>query len=182
MRGCSPTKPACQRPDRLPRGRAGRSTRRRPRLVGSGTQGGQGMTRLAIYGAGAFGSALAMTYAAAGLQVTLWARAGADRIAETRETPRLPGQRLPDSVRVTSDPRIDADIALIAVPTQSLDAMLARRSSPRAGPRLLRQGHRHDDRPRSHGTGAAPRARGAGGAADRTELSPWTSRRGCRRR
>jgi hypothetical protein len=42
-----------------------------------GTQGGQGMTRLAVYGAGAFGSALAMTYAAAGLHVTLWARQGA---------------------------------------------------------------------------------------------------------
>jgi hypothetical protein len=52
-----------------------------------GAKRGQGVTRLAIYGAGAFGSALAMTYAAAGLTVTLWARAGADRIAETRETP-----------------------------------------------------------------------------------------------
>jgi N6-L-threonylcarbamoyladenine synthase len=105
-----------------------------------GTQGGQGMTRLAVYGAGAFGSALAMTYAAAGLQVTLWARAGADRIAETRETPRLPGVRCPTAIRVTQTRKIDADIALIAVPTQSMDAMFrpfipARRSSspaPRA--------------------------------------------------
>jgi glycerol-3-phosphate dehydrogenase (NAD(P)+) len=89
------------------------------------------VTRLAIYGAGAFGSALAMTYAAAGLTVTLWARSGADRIAETRETPRLPGQRLSDSIRVTGDPEIDAEIALVAVPTQSLDTMF-RDVRPRA--------------------------------------------------
>jgi glycerol-3-phosphate dehydrogenase (NAD(P)+) len=82
------------------------------------------MTRLAVYGAGAFGAALALAYAGAGHRVTLWARAGADGIAATRAVPRLPGVRLPDAIRVTQDPKIDADIALIAVPTQSLGAML----------------------------------------------------------
>ncbi len=90
------------------------------------------MTHLAIYGAGSFGAALAISYATAGKSVTLWARAGAERIAETRTVPRLPGVPLPESVAVTADPEIDADIALIAVPTQSLGAMLStvRPSSP----------------------------------------------------
>lgn len=82
------------------------------------------MKRLAIYGAGAFGTALALAYASAGREVTLWARSGADVIATSREVARLPGSRLPDAVRVTSDPAIAADIALIAVPTQSLGAMM----------------------------------------------------------
>jgi glycerol-3-phosphate dehydrogenase (NAD(P)+) len=88
------------------------------------------MTRVAIYGAGAFGAALAIAYAEAGLGVSLWARAGADEIAATRSTPRLPGVRLPDAIHVTPDPKIDADIALIAVPTQSLGAMLPAAAPP----------------------------------------------------
>jgi glycerol-3-phosphate dehydrogenase (NAD(P)+) len=82
------------------------------------------MTRLAIYGAGAFGAALAVTYARAGRAVTLWARSGAEAIAATRAVPRLPGVHLPEAVAVTGHPEIDADIALVAVPTQSLSALL----------------------------------------------------------
>jgi glycerol-3-phosphate dehydrogenase (NAD(P)+) len=82
------------------------------------------VTAIAIYGAGAFGAALAVTYAQAGRPVTLWAREGAERIAATRETRNLPGVPLPASVRVTGDPSIAADIALLAVPTQALSAML----------------------------------------------------------
>jgi glycerol-3-phosphate dehydrogenase (NAD(P)+) len=84
------------------------------------------MTRLAVYGAGAFGAALAVAYAEAGLHVTLWARDGADEIAATRTAPRLSGVRLPGAIHVTPDPSIDADIALIAVPTQSLGSMLSK--------------------------------------------------------
>ncbi|MDG4650537.1 NAD(P)-dependent glycerol-3-phosphate dehydrogenase [Roseibacterium sp. SDUM158017] len=80
---------------------------------------------IAIYGAGAFGVALAVTYARAGRPVTLWARQGAEAIAATREAPRLPGVVLPDGVRVTADPMIRADIALLSVPTQSIAAMLS---------------------------------------------------------
>jgi glycerol-3-phosphate dehydrogenase (NAD(P)+) len=82
------------------------------------------MTRLAVYGAGAFGTALALTYAAAGLDVTLWARQGAEAIEASRKVPRLPDVHLPEDLRVTADPRIEADIALIAVPTQSVGAMM----------------------------------------------------------
>jgi glycerol-3-phosphate dehydrogenase len=117
------------------------------------------MTRLAVYGAGAFGTALALTYAAAGLDVTLWARQGAEAIEASRKVPRLPDVHLPEDLRVTADPRIEADIALIAVPTQSVGAMMetafgpGRRSSYPArkawtcrrgsGPRLRSGGTRH---------------------------------------
>jgi glycerol-3-phosphate dehydrogenase (NAD(P)+) len=80
---------------------------------------------LAIYGAGAFGAALAVAYARAGRRVTLWARDGAERMERTRIAPRLPGVVLPEAVTVTPDPAIDADCALIAIPTQALGAFLA---------------------------------------------------------
>ena len=88
------------------------------------------MTEIAIYGAGAFGAALTAAYAEAGRHVTLWARDGADRIARTRAIPRLPGVTLPEAVTVTDDPEIPADIALLAVPTQSLGSMLSATQPP----------------------------------------------------
>jgi glycerol-3-phosphate dehydrogenase (NAD(P)+) len=45
-------------------------------------------------------------------------------MAESRQAPRLPGVRLPDAIRVTADPDIPADIALLAIPTQQIAAML----------------------------------------------------------
>ena len=139
------------------------------------------MIRLAIYGAGAFGAALAVAYATAGRDVTLWARSGAAQMAASREVPRLPGTRLPGAVRVTGDPRIDADIALIAVPTQSLGAMIeaTRPDAPclvscakgidmetGLGPTALIRRH-------------APQRRV--GPTHRPELWPWISRRACPR-
>jgi glycerol-3-phosphate dehydrogenase (NAD(P)+) len=82
-------------------------------------------------------------------------------IAATREsTPRLPGCACPTAIRVHADPKIDADIALIAVPTQSSARCCqpvrpARRSSSPA-PRASTC-----HRPRAHGPDPAPRARGA---------------------
>jgi glycerol-3-phosphate dehydrogenase (NAD(P)+) len=111
-----------------------------------------------------------MAYAGAGLTGDAMGAGGRRRIAATRAVPRLPGVRLPDAIRVTQDPKIDADIALIAVPTQSLGAMLTDVRAARADPCLLRQGHRHGHRPRPHGADPAPHARGAGRAADRPEL------------
>lgn len=79
-----------------------------------------------IAGAGAFGTALAITLGRAGHPVTLWARDRGPEIDAARENAlRLPGHRLPDSVRVTgtlSDLR--AEILLVAVPTQALGAFL----------------------------------------------------------
>lgn len=79
-----------------------------------------------IAGAGAFGTALAITLARAGHPVTLWARADAQTLEASRENARrLPGHTLPDGLRVTSDFKaLTADTLLVAVPTQALDTFL----------------------------------------------------------
>ncbi|MFV1874833.1 NAD(P)H-dependent glycerol-3-phosphate dehydrogenase [Nioella sp.] len=80
------------------------------------------MNRVDIAGAGAFGTALAITLARAGAEVTLWARAGADEMQAAREnTRRLPGHRFPDGLRVTGNLcDLTSDLLLMAVPTQKL--------------------------------------------------------------
>ena len=83
--------------------------------------------RIDIIGAGAFGTALAITYAAAGHQVTLLARGDAAAMARAGEnTRRLPGFAFPPGLRVTDEAAdLTADLALLALPTQSLGAFLA---------------------------------------------------------
>jgi glycerol-3-phosphate dehydrogenase (NAD(P)+) len=92
------------------------------------------MSRIAVIGAGAWGTALAIQAARAGNQVTLWARdpARAAVLAATRENPRLPGVTLPDGITVTTtlppSPLVgeDAiDAILLAVPMQHLRGVLA---------------------------------------------------------
>lgn len=80
------------------------------------------MNRVDIAGAGAFGTALAITLARAGAEVTLWARAGADEMQAARaNTRRLPGHRFPDGLRVTGNLcDLTSDLLLMAVPTQKL--------------------------------------------------------------
>ncbi len=84
---------------------------------------------IAIAGAGAFGTALAITLARKGLPVTLWARR-ADHAAQmhaSRENGRyLAGITLPDHISVTSDPGQlgGAQAVLLAVPMQSLAGFL----------------------------------------------------------
>ncbi|HKM64783.1 MAG TPA: NAD(P)H-dependent glycerol-3-phosphate dehydrogenase, partial [Acidisphaera sp.] len=79
------------------------------------------MSEVAVIGAGAWGTALALQCVRAGRAVTLWARdpARAGAIAQTRRNPRLPNAVLPDSVRVTAE-LPQADVALLAVPTAHL--------------------------------------------------------------
>ena len=73
------------------------------------------MNSVAVIGAGAWGLALAIHAARAGLDVTLWARDPA-RVGE-----RLPGHALPDGVAVTGLlPDSGHDAALLAVPVQHL--------------------------------------------------------------
>jgi glycerol-3-phosphate dehydrogenase (NAD(P)+) len=59
-----------------------------------------------IAGAGAFGTALAVTLASAGRSVMLWSRdrAVVDSMVQRRICSRLPGVTLPSSLLVTSDP------------------------------------------------------------------------------
>lgn len=91
------------------------------------------MSRIAIIGAGAFGTALAVALARGGAGVSLIARdAGeAAAIEACRENARrLPGATLPDGVRVGADPAAagSADAILLAVPMQRLsEALVAAR-------------------------------------------------------
>ena len=85
------------------------------------------MSEVAVIGAGAWGTALAVQAARAGRSVTLWARdAGrAAAIEESRVNPRLPGVTLPESIRVTGRLPV-AGVTLLAVPLQHLRGVAAR--------------------------------------------------------
>lgn len=96
---------------------------------------------LAVYGAGAFGSALAISLAAKG-PVTLWARdpvAAAQMQSQRVNAVRLPAARFPDSLRVTSDANdvAGSDTVLIAVPMQSLREFLTAHRAQLSGRRLV---------------------------------------------
>ena len=81
---------------------------------------------IAVIGAGAWGTALAVLQAKAGRQVTLWARdpQKASEMQASRVNPRLPGVELPPRLQVSST-MPQADVFLLAVPTQTLRATLA---------------------------------------------------------
>jgi glycerol-3-phosphate dehydrogenase (NAD(P)+) len=85
--------------------------------------------RIAVAGAGAFGTALALAAQRAGREVTLWGRdrARQNEIAKARENKaHLPGVRLPDSIRVTADAASlrEAELALLAAPAQATRSLL----------------------------------------------------------
>jgi glycerol-3-phosphate dehydrogenase (NAD(P)+) len=82
------------------------------------------MSEVVVLGAGAWGTALAIQAVRAGNDVVLFARNGADAIAASRESPRLPGHRLPEQVRITGDKASLAGTIIAAVPTQPLRAAL----------------------------------------------------------
>lgn len=93
------------------------------------------MNDVAVIGAGAWGTALALQAHRAGRRVALWGRdpARAARIAAERENARLPGLRLPDGIAVVAElPK--AELILLAVPMQHLRAVAMR--LPPGGPLL----------------------------------------------
>jgi glycerol-3-phosphate dehydrogenase (NAD(P)+) len=86
-----------------------------------------GFERIAIVGAGAWGTALANAVARAGRSVTLLSRdqAGADEMARTRASRRLAGSRIDDRVAIaTADAALlrSQDAILLVVPSQDLRA------------------------------------------------------------
>ncbi|MGE0416206.1 MAG: NAD(P)H-dependent glycerol-3-phosphate dehydrogenase [Acetobacteraceae bacterium] len=85
------------------------------------------MSRVAVIGAGAWGSALAIQAARAGNEVLLWARNPdtARAMQSGRLSPRLPGASLPDAVQVVSDLPEAADLTLMVVPMQYMRGVLA---------------------------------------------------------
>jgi len=82
--------------------------------------------RIAVFGAGSWGTALAVALAEKKKQVTLWARRAdaAATMARTRHNPTyLPDTALPEAVRVTSDLREaaqSADFWVVATPSQAV--------------------------------------------------------------
>ena len=95
------------------------------------------MSSVAVVGAGAWGTALAIQAARAGHTVALWARnpARAVAIESARENVRLPGAHLPQEVRVTTTLPYAAEAILLAVPMQHLRPIAAR--LPAAGSPLV---------------------------------------------
>jgi glycerol-3-phosphate dehydrogenase (NAD(P)+) len=98
--------------------------------------------KVAILGAGAFGTALAVTLARNGAPVGLWARA-ADHVEEIRASRRndrkLPGVALPDSVSVSAEITdfAAAGTLLVAVPMQRLADFVAATRGALAGRQLV---------------------------------------------
>lgn len=94
---------------------------------------------IAIFGAGSWGTALAISLARDGHGVTLWARRpeAARTIRETRHNPSyLPDAELPPGVEVTSDLAAAAEAAdlwVVAAPSQAVRAV-AERLAPHATP------------------------------------------------
>ncbi len=82
------------------------------------------MNKITVLGAGAWGTALAIQASRAGNDVLLWARGGAETIAATRESPRLPGYFLPAGVRVTGDLAQATGTVMAVVPVQALRSVL----------------------------------------------------------
>ncbi len=84
------------------------------------------MTKVAVFGAGSWGTAFAIVLAQAGNQVSVWGRRESlcEAISTRHENPDyLPGLQLPDAITATHDPAAAADGAeaiVLAVPSQSL--------------------------------------------------------------
>jgi len=81
---------------------------------------------VAVLGAGAWGTALAVIWAREGKRVALWSHdvPRAAEMARTRENFRLPGVRLPEGLVVTGDvPK--AAVLAVCVPAQTLRQILA---------------------------------------------------------
>jgi len=84
------------------------------------------MSKVAVFGAGSWGTAFSLVLADAGNAVTLWARREdlCTTINDKREnTDYLPGIALPDGIVATHDPELaarEAEFVVLAVPSQTL--------------------------------------------------------------
>jgi glycerol-3-phosphate dehydrogenase (NAD(P)+) len=89
------------------------------------------LQRIAVLGAGSWGTTFAKVLADAGRDVVVWARRPdvADEINHQRlNHAYVPGIRLPESLRATTDPRLaldGAEAVVLGVPSQTLRANLA---------------------------------------------------------
>jgi glycerol-3-phosphate dehydrogenase (NAD(P)+) len=81
--------------------------------------------RIAIVGAGGWGTSLALLWSKQGNEITLWGHdpERAERVRSTRENPEyLPGVKLPESIKVTSDLTdcAEADLIVFVTPSTAL--------------------------------------------------------------
>lgn len=85
--------------------------------------------RIAVLGGGAWGTALALTCARAGRDVTLWEYepANAESLEQNRESRFLPGVRLNETIKVARDLEETArcDAILVVVPAQAVRSVIA---------------------------------------------------------
>ncbi len=81
---------------------------------------------VAILGAGAFGTSLAISLSRNGQPITLWARDPCDMQASRENKKRLPGHSFPQSLTITGDlgQAAKADILLLVTPMQALAGFL----------------------------------------------------------
>ncbi|MCP1169363.1 NAD(P)H-dependent glycerol-3-phosphate dehydrogenase [Limimaricola litoreus] len=97
--------------------------------------------RIGIAGAGAFGTALAVTLAQAGQAVTLWARdaEAVGEIRRTRRVERLPEIELPEGIEPVSalSSLFSCDTILMALPAQATRGFVAEHAAPLAGKVLV---------------------------------------------
>ena len=88
-------------------------------------------TSITLFGAGSWGTALAVHLASEGRDITLWARReeAVDRMRRTRHNPTyLSDIELPSSVRITSDLKTAAEASslwAVAVPSQNLRSVVS---------------------------------------------------------
>lgn len=95
---------------------------------------------IAVAGAGAFGTALAVAFAKKA-PVRLWARDAAmvETMRSTRDNPRLPDVILPENIKVSADLEtvFEADTILLAVPAQQISAFLTAHADRLAGKTIV---------------------------------------------
>src|SRR5690349_13901505 len=125
--------------------------------------------RIAILGAGAWGSALAVSFAASH-EVTLWSRRSEDcaLLASTRQSRYLPGVPIPASVRI--EPSLVAairgcELAILATATAGMRATLEAAGGALAGKPLVWACKGFED-----ATGALPHEVAAQAAREATAL------------
>ncbi len=96
---------------------------------------------IGVIGAGAFGTALAITWAQAGHPVVLWGRdvGGMAQAQSTRRTPRLPDAALPDAIGCTGnlDDVFQAETLALAIPAQQLRSFAAQHAAALSGKSLI---------------------------------------------
>ncbi|MGI8819507.1 MAG: NAD(P)H-dependent glycerol-3-phosphate dehydrogenase [Chthoniobacterales bacterium] len=87
-------------------------------------------TRTAILGAGSWGTALALVWAKRGNDVLLWGHnpEHVEHLRKTRESPHLPGFKLPEAIHVTHDLAAcaSADLVVFVTPSTALRETAAR--------------------------------------------------------